>query len=111
MNAMSKIVAAIVMLGTTSFVSTSVAAAWWDNDRYYDDDRWYGGPWYGYGGPWYGGYPGWGYSGWGYPGWGYPGWGGYPGHGYGSTIIVNPENSGDAEEPVSRQAPQPRIPR
>jgi uncharacterized membrane protein len=106
MNAMSKIVAAIVMFGTTSFVSTSVSASWWDDDRYRYYDRWYGGPWYGYGGPWYGGY-----SGWGYPGWGYPGWGGYPGYGYGSTIIVNPERTADAEKSVSQSVPQTRVPR
>ena len=101
MNAMSKIVAAIVMMAATSFVSTSVTAAWWDNDRYYDG--WYGGPWYG-------GHPGWGYPGWGYPGWGYLGPGGYPGYGYGSTIIVNPEGNTDLDENVTQHAPEPRVP-
>jgi hypothetical protein len=91
MNAMTKIVAAVVMIGATSFVSTSVNATWWDNDRRYD--RWYGGPWYGH-------YPGWwGYRGWGgYPGWG---WGNYPGYNRGSTIIVNPRASDSLGESVS----------
>ena len=102
MNAMTKIVAAVVMTGATSFVSLSANATWWDNDRSYD--RWYGGPWYGR-------YPGWdGYRGWGgyYPGWGgYPGWGYHPGYNRGSTIIVNPQSSG-AGEP--RPAPRYSVP-
>ena len=106
MNAMTKIVAAVVMIGTTSFVSTS-ANGWWDNDSYYDRyDRWYGGPWYG-------GYPGWGgYRGRGYPGWGYPGsgWGGYAGYNRGSTIIVNPNGSDSSGESYSRSVPEARIP-
>jgi len=101
MNAMTKIVAAVVMTGATSFVSTS-ANGWWDNDRYDRYDRWYGGPWYG-------GYPGWGgYRGWdGYPGWG---WGNYPGYRRGSTIIVNPMNR-DSDGDRSREfVPEQRAP-
>ena len=95
MNAMTKIVAAVVITGATSFVSLSANAAWWDNDRRYD--RWYGGPWYG-GYPYWGGHRGWGGY---YPGLGgYPGWGGYPGYNRGSTIIVNPRGSGDESEPA-----------
>jgi hypothetical protein len=94
MNAMTKIVAAVVMTGATSFISTS-ANGWWDSDRRYD--RWYGGPWYG-------GYPRWG------PGWGdYRGWANYPGYSRGSTIIVNP--SGDAGFDESADSvPVPRLP-
>jgi len=107
MNAMTKIVAAVVMIGTASFVSTS-ANGWWDNDdRYYGRyDRWYGGPWYG-------GYPGWGgYRGWGYPGWGYPGsgWGNYAGYNRGSTIIVNPNGGDSSGESYSWSVPEARIP-
>lgn len=95
MNAMTKIVAAVVMTGATSFVSTS-ANGWWDNDSYDRYDRWYGGPWYG-------GYPRWG------PGWGdYRGWANYPGYSRGSTIIVNP--SGDAGFDESADSvPVPRL--
>ncbi|MGB5727689.1 MAG: hypothetical protein WBM52_10805 [Thiogranum sp.] len=97
MNAMTKIVAAVVMTGATSFVSTS-ANGWWDNDSRYDRyDRWHGGPWYG-GHPGWGGYRGWG----GYPG---SGWANYPGYNRGSTIIVNPRNSAGASESV----PVPRL--
>ena len=100
MNAMTKIVAAIVMTGATSFVSTSTTASWWDSDSRYE--RWYGGPWYG-------GYPGWGgYRGWvGYPGWG---WSNYPGYRQGSTIIVNPGNDDRFEENHSEYVPEPRVP-
>jgi len=99
MNAMTKIVAAVVMTGATSFVSTS-AIAWWDNDRYdrYNRyDRWYGGPWYG-------GYPVWG----GYPG---PGWANYPGYRRGSTIIVNPSRGDRFGGRSSEFVSEPRVPR
>ena len=101
MNAMTKIVAAVVMTGATSFVSTS-ANGWWDNDRYDRYDRWYGGPWYG-------GYPGWGgYRGWGgYPGWG---WANYPGYNRGSTIIVNPGGGDSSADGSGEFVPEPRIP-
>ena len=103
MNAMTKIVAAVVMTGATSFVSTS-ANGWWDNDRRYD--RWYGGPWYGGYRDW-GAYPGWG----GYPAWGaYPGWANYPGYGRGSTIIVNPGNTDSAGDGFSGFVPEARPP-
>ena len=95
MNAMTKIVAAVVMTGATSFISTS-ANGWWDSDRRYD--RWYGGPWYG-------DYPRWG-PGWGaYQGWG---WANYPGYGRGSTIIVNPSGDTGADESAD-SAPVPRL--
>lgn len=99
MNAMTKIVAAVVMTDATSFVSTS-ANGWWDNDRY---DRWYGGPWYG-------GYPGWGgYRDWGgYPGWG---WANYPEYRRGSTIIiVNPMNGDSYGDRSSEFVPEQRAP-
>jgi len=101
MNAMTKIVAAVVMTGATSFISTS-ANGWWDNDSRYDRyDRWYGGPWYG-------GYPGWrGYRGWGYPGWG---WGNYPGYNGGNTIIVNPNGGDSSSQSSSWSVPESRIP-
>jgi hypothetical protein len=100
MNAMTKIVAAVVMTGATSFVSTS-ANGWWDNDSRYDRyDRWYGGPWYG-------GHPGWsGYRGWG----GYPGWANYPGYYRGRTIIVNPGGGDSSADGSSEFVPEPRIP-
>jgi hypothetical protein len=95
MNAMTKIVAAIVMTGATSFVSTSATASWWDSDNRYD--RWHGGPWYG-------GYPGWG----GYPAWG---WSNYPGPRQGSTIIVIPGNGDSSEDDsASESVPEPRVP-
>jgi len=94
MNAMTKIVAAVVMTGATSFVSTS-ANGWWDNDSRYDRydryDRWYGGPWYG-------GYPG-------------PGWANYPGYRRGSTIIVNPSRGDRFGGRSSEFVSEPRVPR
>jgi hypothetical protein len=85
---------------------------WFDNDRdrgyyrgygpYYGGygPYGYGGPYGGYGGPYgpWGGYPG-GYGWGGYPG-GYGGYGGYP-----STIVVNPTQGQQSNQP-----PPPRLP-
>nr|VFK47181.1 MAG: hypothetical protein BECKTC1821E_GA0114239_10785 [Candidatus Kentron sp. TC]VFK47460.1 MAG: hypothetical protein BECKTC1821D_GA0114238_104716 [Candidatus Kentron sp. TC]VFK60488.1 MAG: hypothetical protein BECKTC1821F_GA0114240_104617 [Candidatus Kentron sp. TC] len=90
MKKLTKLAAAVTLVGAMVVVPFQSANAFWGGG-YWDDgygwgpyggrgwNRWGGGPWgYGYG-----------YGGYGYPGWGgyyggYPGWGGYyGGWGYG----------------------------
>jgi hypothetical protein len=104
MNAITKLMAAVLLASVAVFGSMS-ANAWWNDDDYYD--RWHGGRWYGYPRYAWGGYP---CSGWGYPryGWGgYPcnGWGGYPGYGESKTIIVNPQVHDSSSKP------EPKLPK